>query len=285
MDDMKVWYLDHSGYAVETGGCLLVFDYWNDEPTGEYRSLANGVFDPAVWLAEAVRHTATGTVPPVIVFSTHKHGDHFNPIILEWQNTDPAIRYILSHDIPKRHFAGMLKEDILEAGNPQDGNEAARIVRMKAHETHSWPELDLLVHTFRSTDAGVAFWVEIGGKTIYHAGDLNLWFWEGESKAWNNNMKARYAQEIAHIKEWSVLRERTPDVAFLVADPRLSTHWLDGFRQYLKEIAVKAAFPMHFGPPEALRGMREDLQTAPDADTRWIDALHLPTRRGESFML
>lgn len=285
MGEMKVWYLDHSGYAVETGGCLLIFDYFNNEPVGEGRSLANGVFDPGAWLVQTARHTATGTIPPVIVFSSHKHGDHFNPLILEWQNTDPAIRYILSHDIPKRHFSGIPKEDILEAGNPQDGNESARIVRMKAHETHSWPDLDLVVHTFKSTDAGVAFWVEIGGKTLYHAGDLNLWFWEGESKAWNNNMKARYTQEIAHIKEWSALRERTPDVAFLVADPRLSAHWLDGFLQYLRELETKAVFPMHFGPPDAIHGMREELQAAPDANPSRLQALRLPARRGELFTL
>ena len=282
---MKVWYLDHSGYAIEAGGCLLVFDYWNDEPVGDSRFLSDGVFDPAVWLKEALRHATSGSVPPVIVFSTHKHGDHFNPVILEWQNVDPAIRYVLSHDIPKRHFAGMPKEDVIEAGNPQEAFETARIVRMKAHETHSWPELDLVVHTFRSTDAGVAFWVEIAGETIYHAGDLNLWFWEGESKAWNNNMKARYAQELALIAEWSALRERTPDVAFLVADPRLQAHWLDGFRNFLKEIPVKAAFPLHFGPPEALANMSGELLSVPDADPNWKDIVHLPTRRGELFLL
>ncbi|MCQ4837997.1 hypothetical protein NE556_22750, partial [[Clostridium] symbiosum] len=31
------------------------------------------------------------------------------------------------------------------------------------------------------------------GSTIYHAGDLNNWWWEGEDKAWNHNMAANYA--------------------------------------------------------------------------------------------
>ncbi len=282
---MKVWYLDHSGYAVEAGGCLLIFDYWNDDSAGNGRSLTDGVFDPAVWLREALRHAKSGSVPPVIVFSSHKHADHFNPLILEWQNVDPAIRYVLSHDIPKRHFSGMPKEYIHEAGNPQEASETARITRMKAHETHSWPKLDMLVHTFRSTDAGVAFWVEIAGKTIYHAGDLNLWFWEGENKSWNHNMKARYSQELALISEWSALRERTPDIAFLTADPRLQSHWLDGIGGYLGCIDAKAVFPMHFGPPDAIAGMGEALLNAPDADARWKERLHLPTRRGELFTL
>ena len=36
------------------------------------------------------------------------------------------------------------------------------------------------IRTLRSTDEGVAFVVHYAGKTIYHAGDLNWWHWEGE---------------------------------------------------------------------------------------------------------
>ena len=31
-----------------------------------------------------------------------------------------------------------------------------------------------------TTDEGVAIWLSCEGKEIYHAGDLNNWWWEGE---------------------------------------------------------------------------------------------------------
>lgn len=284
--DMKIWYLYHSGYAIQTATCLLIFDYWNDEPNGETRALETGVFEPVNWLAEVARTSPDGAVPDVVVFASHKHGDHFNPLILEWQNTIPNIRYVLSNDIPKRHFGGLPHEAIHEAGHPDDGIQGARILRMKPHETLALPYIGMVIHTFKSTDAGVAFWVETNGKTIFHAGDLNLWYWEGESKSWNNNMIARYSQEIGEIKAWAAQRssqaDKGIDVAFLPIDPRLEGHRLDGYRLFMRELAPKAAFPMHFGTPDALATLMEDLADDP---ANFRDSLHLPAERGHRFVL
>mgnify|MGYP000520856236 CR=1 FL=1 len=41
---------------------------------------------------------------------------------------------------------------------------------------------------------------ETGGYTIYHAGDLNNWRWNGEDLAWNNNMSTNYRRELEKIK-------------------------------------------------------------------------------------
>lgn len=311
-NDMKVWYLYHSGFAVEAGGCLLLFDYWNNREDGDARTLENGVFDPVNWLSHAAQEAHGDIIPPVIVFSSHKHGDHFLPEILQWQETIPGIRYVLSQDIPKRYFSGMPKEEIVEAGNPEESAESARIVRMKPYQTHSWPELDMVVHTFKSTDAGVAFWVEIAGQVIYHAGDLNLWFWETESKTWNRNMTTRFHQEMELVAGWSEQTGKNPDIAFLPADPRLGAHWLDGFAYFLEKVGVKHAFPMHFGEthleldkmktelavkmaefsgsgtlphdgvhenPTEKQSVEKHNEMHPAKKTH----LHVPSRRGESF--
>ena len=45
----------------------------------------------------------------------------------------------------------------------------------------------LKVEGFRSTDEGVAFWCSVDGLEIYHAGDLNHWYWDGEDPQWNKN--------------------------------------------------------------------------------------------------
>lgn len=282
-EELRVWYLYHSSYAVLAGGCLLVFDYWNDKEEGEGRDFGNGVFDPVHWLNNAIHHTETGTIPPVVVFSSHKHGDHFNPDILQWQETIPSIRYVLSQDIPKRHFSGIDKQDIQEAGNPESISDTARIIRMRPNETYSWPELNLVVHTFRSTDAGVAFWVEVGGRVVYHAGDLNLWHWEAESKPWNNNMRTRFVQEMEKIHEWSTLTGKTPDVALLPIDPRLENHWLDGYVLFMEKIGAKAAFPMHFGESSGvLDRAAKELGTK---SSELVSRLLIPQRRGDQFEL
>ena len=75
-------------------------------------------------------------------------------------------------------------------------------------------EESLIVETFHSTDEGVAFLPPAKESEIYHAGDLNNWWWEGEDMAWNRNMAASYKQEMKKLSG------RTADLAFIPVDPR-----------------------------------------------------------------
>ena len=74
---MEIRYLFHSGFAVETGAHLLIFDYYKDTPRGG--KLADGVIDPA---------EVSGR--DVVVFASHSHGDHYSPVIFGWRGTLPA---------------------------------------------------------------------------------------------------------------------------------------------------------------------------------------------------
>lgn len=74
-----IYYLENSGFAVETPEHLLVFDYIRDG--GEVK------------LGEKVRHKNT------LVFVSHGHADHYNPHIWSWREANPKIRYILSSDV------------------------------------------------------------------------------------------------------------------------------------------------------------------------------------------
>jgi len=142
-------------------------------------------------------------------------------------------------------------------------------------------DLNIEIHTFRSTDAGVAFWVNVGDAAIYHAGDLNLWHWEGESKAWNKNMRDKFEAEVAKIQRLSNTLPSTlsrPAVAFLPLDPRLENHWQDGYSIFMDKVGAKAVFPMHFGDVEALDGLRREPQPG---NTQ----LCLPDKRGSCFAL
>ncbi len=288
-DEMTIWYLHHSGFAVQTDHFLLIFDYWNDEPNADSRTLDDGVFDPETWL-EGWKAIHPGNPPPrVVVFSSHKHGDHFNPIILAWAEILPDICFVFSHDIPKRHFSKLSWQEVAEPVTEEKRTEdllsdaSSSIIRIKPGRTWTQPDTGLVVHAFQSTDAGVAFWVETGFHTLYHAGDLNWWHWEEESRAWNNHMAARYKKEVSLISSWSLERNLIPDVAFLPTDPRLESHWLDGCCHFLNEVGAQHVIPMHFWDQfEPLSGIPSEWE---ERLTSPLPNLLLPERRGQSHLI
>ena len=77
------------------------------------------------------------------------------------------------------------------------------------------------------------------GYTVYHAGDLNWWHWEGEDRAWNRNMEASFKTYI------EPLRGRSIDLAFAPLDPRQEDAASWGFRYLLELADVRRVFPMH----------------------------------------
>ena len=78
------------------------------------------------------------------------------------------------------------------------------------------------------------------GLEIYHAGDLNHWYWDGEDPQWNKNMTKAYQKEI------SKMHGRTADIAFLPLDPRLGEYFYLGIDDFVREVDAKHIFPMHF---------------------------------------
>jgi len=206
---IKIHYLYHSGFAVQIDDRLLVFDYYLDRPEGGVRSLDTGVINP-----EEIKGYET------FVFSSHRHPDHFNPVIFNWREQVPRIQYILSWDIPRKFHAGNI---VMRPGDS------------------ICPGEDIRVATLKSTDEGVAFLVEVNGVVIYHAGDLNWWHWEEEPKAWNNDMAARFKREMERLKGIKI------DIAFLTADPRQESHALLGMEYFIDHVGAGIIFPMHFG--------------------------------------
>jgi L-ascorbate metabolism protein UlaG (beta-lactamase superfamily) len=86
---LKIIYHYHSGFSVQVGGTLLVFDYWE----GEDRSLAQvGRINPQFLSA----------FEKIYVFISHSHQDHLDPIVYMWENEGLPITYIVSEDVPGR---------------------------------------------------------------------------------------------------------------------------------------------------------------------------------------
>ena len=82
---MKITYIHHSAFCVETGGRAFVFDYYR----GDY-------IPSCVYCGKMPEFPAD---MPVYVFASHEHGDHFDVEVLKWKEKYPNIRYIFAKEI------------------------------------------------------------------------------------------------------------------------------------------------------------------------------------------
>ncbi|MEG0239933.1 MBL fold metallo-hydrolase [Anaerorhabdus sp.] len=158
----------------------------------------------------------------LLIFSSHNHHDHYNPKIWKLNHSTDNTIYILSFDIP-----------LIDT-------QMKNVYQMKPYENLCLDDGEIVIHTFKSTDEGVAFLVEISGKVIYHAGDLNMWKWEEESDKYNKAMEDNYLKELELIQKYRI------DIAFLPLDPRQERYAYDGIKSFVEKVNSKMIFPMHF---------------------------------------
>lgn len=241
---MKVTFIKHSCFMVELEKSILLFDWWNGDLP---------VIDPE---------------KDLYVFVSHGHEDHYSEDIWSLRATYP-VRYILFDEVAP------------EQGNGETGNWAAvsagqtgDILRVVPHQQYDLPGYgtngDLLstgeasgihIETLLSTDQGVAFLVETEGKTIYHAGDLNIWYWDNDPDEENQWQIRTYKEEM------DLLRGKHIDVAFVPMDPRLGDHAVRAVVCFLEKNDCDALFPMHYW--ERMNKIQEylkDPRVAPYAD-------------------
>ena len=158
------------------------------------------------------------TVKKFYVFVSHAHYDHFKKDIFKLREYLPDVYFILSNDVEPDGDG-----DVMYIGP----NEERTVDGCK-------------IRTLRSTDEGVAFLVEYDGSILYHAGDLNWWHWEEESKAYNTMMRRNYQHEINKLHGVKI------DVAFVPVDPRLGEQYYWGLDCFMKRTETRAVFAMHF---------------------------------------
>lgn len=183
---------------------------------------------------------------PLYVFISHIHGDHYTP----------RIREFTAYYLHRTFITGGVEGEGFHALAPDDRLELE----------------GLTVTALGSTDEGVAFLVETEGKTIFHAGDLHLWYWDDDTESERRDMYRRYMAEIEK------LRGRRIDVAFLVLDSRQTEpDALLGIELFNDITNTAHIFPMHYSDNEALLG-------------EWISRLKrndnvIDTRRKTSYEL
>lgn len=195
---LEVIYLENSGFVVQTKNHVLIFDYYEDPSSSITPFL--------------------GTEKTLYVFCSHRHHDHFNPIISTWQ--DNVAMFFLSDDIIG--IAGVSDK---------------KIAYMCPYETRK--QGNLQVKTYGSTDIGVSFLIEVDGWRLFHAGDLNWWHWK-----WDHAYNLMLAKDLFEV-EMKQLDGLQLDVAFFPVDSRLEEYRAAGVEEFCRRVDVQQLIPMH----------------------------------------
>lgn len=208
--NIDINYLFNSGFIVETENYLMIFDYFKDSVEKGNKNKSNG----------AISNCDLRTDKKILVFVSHSHADHYNPIIFKWADEISNIQYILSSDIKTEKS----KKNINIISPYQE-------IMLD----------DVYIKAYGSTDIGVSFLIKVDSIVIFHAGDLNWWYWKNDTKTEIENAENWYKSEVKKIKETII------DIAFFPVDPRLEEKYYLGGEFFIKEMAPKIFIPMHFG--------------------------------------
>ena len=203
---MHVTFLDHSGFLVELPGLTLLFDWWK----GDLPPLPSG---------------------PLLVFASHRHPDHFDPRIFALDDGQRDVRFLLGKGI-----------HLTDRNRKKWGlsEKAAADCRVLSGGESASPLPGVTVEALPSTDEGVAFLVTADETSVFHAGDLNDWVWEGEPEEDNEAITAKWRTEIARIEG------RHFDLAFVVLDPRQEADFWRGIDWFMRHTQTDRVYPMHF---------------------------------------
>ena len=207
-----VTYIEHSCFLVETTECYLLFDYYCGE----------------------VPLPALNPAKPLLLFNSHAHHDHFSKEIFALRDRCPSALFVLSADIPVPAAIQPFTCPMLphEHRLIQLTNGRAAVSMAPADAVNA----EVSVETLRSNDAGVAFIVRLGDLSLYHAGDLNNWWWDGDVE--DQKLADIYHEELERI------RGRHFTAAFIPLDPRLQGWW-KGIEDFMHYADADRIFPMH----------------------------------------
>lgn len=245
---MKITHIYHSAFTVEMQHCTLLFDWYK-------RSLPEIPADKKLY-----------------VFCSHAHEDHYSPQIWDLQKTFKDVTYVMD-------------EGIGDAAKHPD----ADIVTVRPRQVYMLPEAgtgpaSLKVITLESTDMGVAFYIETEGKRIYHAGDLNVWFWNDEPMEDNIASEKKCREQMQFLAD--CIRKEHPeagragqsglpkllDVAFVPLDFRLEEHAPRCMASFMEILGAQYVFPMHYWGREAqVREYMKDERIGKYADRIYFD--------------
>lgn len=212
---MQIIFIHHSCFLVELDDKVLIFDYFDgDKVEGMHFTGKLPSYEPDT---------------KIYMFASHSHKDHYDMDILRLTDKYSNIHYVFSKDIRiSTHF--LSKHGI-------DPAVRDRVTFVSPDNTYHVDDLDIM--TLRSTDAGVAFYVISNGVSLFHAGDLNDWEWDGAGDLINGRVRRAFRHEIKKLSEKPI------NVAFFPMDPKLMEYQFKGFDFFLQNTSAEFVFPMH----------------------------------------
>ena len=154
---------------------------------------------------------------------SHSHFDHYNTKIFDWDSLGDVI-YILDSGckVPQNY-----------ANN--------KIITVREGEDYNIFDNAVSVKTYGSTDEGVSFLVTVDETVVFHAGDLNDWYWEDESTP-----EELIQDEENYLRIIKKLAGQKIDAAFIPKDPRLKRNAGRGIAHFKNIVAPVKIIPMHF---------------------------------------
>jgi L-ascorbate metabolism protein UlaG (beta-lactamase superfamily) len=241
-DQATVWYLRHAGWAVRLDDALLVFDYqesmgMEDVTDTTPRNRENGFIDP-----QEISDL------DVFVFVTHAHGDHYDPVIFEWQGEIESLTYFIGWDEqPESHCERFVETDA--ACHTMEGLRAT--AEVDGLEVYT-------IDSHHNDIPEVAYLVRYGDWIVYHNGDY----------------MADHVDDYAYLK---TISDRI-DVAFVAGYPDRRWPHLARAVHLAREFDVPVMFPMHVRDREMCE--RFVAEVAAEGVTAEVTC---PTTRGQRF--
>lgn len=265
---MKVTYIYHSGFLVETDSAAFLFDYWQGKLPERIlkHSCKAGFPQSSGRRGDVPSSPDVSRLPskPLYVFVSHSHGDHYNPEIFALNADAYILAYEMkpqiSDEIKRQHNVFFLRPhqgmQILQElpDTPYGANQKKQIQILSGKTFSSFEELRLAsgnvfpdaleqidqeyisVYALASNDLGIAFAVSAPEGDIYHAGDLNNWWWDGDAE--DISMERYYEKELQRIAGTHF------EAAIIPYDLRLKEPGF-GIRDFLKHCSTDAIYPMH----------------------------------------
>lgn len=160
-----------------------------------------------------------------IFFVSHSHHDHYAPSV--HQMADVVVLWDgIMHRDEKTVALGVGEEAVLD---------------------------DLVIRTSGSTDEGLSFDIELDGRRLIFAGDLNDWNWPDDTPEEEREMHEAFLQHLARFKP-------EPDVLFFPIDYRIEDNYDKGVNEAVRQLRPQYLFPMHFtAHPEILPVFRDKI--------------------------
>lgn len=210
-DEMLIYHTGNSGFMIQYKDAFYIFDYYAQLPFSDEPSIDNAQISPEFLKDKKV-----------FVFVSHEHSDHFDPLITDWQKSNPSIEYYFGFD--PNSFQTFTNHPF----------ELPNYNILKADTTYSFSDLKIV--TFKSPiDGGLGFVIQTSDFKLLHPGDALFMGTE-----WPNT----YTQSIDRISQTI----KDIDLAFIpvVGCGFNNTDALNRSNQYMiRSFNPKHIIPMH----------------------------------------